>query len=125
MRMVVANKKPFPDKLRLDLRVVFYQEAGFWVAHCLEMDVMGHAADKPQAMDNLLDAVVAQIAASIKVNNPANIFMPADAKFFEMFAAGTDVATAACQVEKVQSRIGEVQFDGVECREYHGAFAMA
>lgn len=67
------------EQLRIDLRAVFYKEGEFWVAHCLEMDVMGHGADKKTAFTKMNEAVNQQVAMSIKFGNRANIFQPADA----------------------------------------------
>jgi hypothetical protein len=69
-----------------------------------------------------------QIGASIQVSNHANIFMPADARFFEMYAAGKNIATAKYEIEKIQERIepkDDVTLDTISYREYPGAFAIA
>jgi predicted RNase H-like HicB family nuclease len=75
------------ENLRVQLRMVFYKEAGFWIAHCLEMDVMGHARTRGDAFRRMNEAIALQITQSVKHDNRANIFMPADAKYFEMYNA--------------------------------------
>src|SRR4051812_40260052 len=77
------------EKLRIQLRAVFYREGTHWIAHCLEMDVMGHGKTKAKALDRMIEAIWEQVCQSVKHNNRANIFMPADAKFFEMYSAGS------------------------------------
>lgn len=121
------KSRPKTEKLRISLRIVFYREAEFWIAHCLEMDVMGHDTEKKGAIKNLCEAMALQIGASLVANNRRNIFMPADARFFEMFAAGQDVAEAECNLE-IARRIptkDNVTIDEVETREYRGALAVA
>ena len=116
------------EKLRIGLRIVFYEEADFWVAHCLEMNVMGHERQKGKALENLIEAMALQIGSSIEAKNHANIFMPADARFFEMYAAGQDVAEGECIVEEMREFIrvkDEITIQGIETREYRPAMAMA
>jgi hypothetical protein len=127
---MVQGKRRSPDELRIDLRIVFYQEAEIWIAHCLEMDVMGHGKVKGVALDMLLDAMATQISASIEVNNHANIFMPADSRFFEMYAAGKNVAKGQCEISipEIQKRItpkNDVRIESISYREYAGALALA
>ena len=64
------------------LRVVFYREDDQWVAHCLEFDLVGAADDKEQALELLNEANEAQVQASIALKNPANLFSPAEGRFF-------------------------------------------
>ena len=107
------------EVLRIPLRVVFYKEDGEWVAHCLEFDLIGTGSSRDDAFGALGEAVFLQIKASAEFNNPANLFTPADGKFFRMFAAGHDVAIAAMDFTAIQS--ANVQIDHAETREYIGA----
>lgn len=114
-----AGKEVVPvDRFRVQLRSVFYRDGSDWVSHCLEMDVMGHGKTRKQAFLMMINAVSLQITASMAHNNRANIFMPADAKFFEMFAAGKDIAEGAVVVEKVQRQIDSVELQSIEAREF-------
>ena len=80
------------ETLRIPLRVVFYEEDGDWVAHCLEFDLVGVAPDKQAAMKLLSEAVCIQIAESQKSQNLKSLFRPADSEVFHKFAAGKDIA---------------------------------
>ena len=112
---------------RIQLRAVFYKEAGYWVAHCLEMDVMGHDKTRQQAFTKLDDAIAIHIATSFRQNNRSNIFMPADARYFEMYIAGKDVATgeAVVKLHKEASDDARVSVESIEAREYTGSSAFA
>jgi hypothetical protein len=68
-----------------------YKEGSRWIAHCLELDVLGDGATRHDAISMLGDAIITQIEASIAHRSPQCLFSPADAKFFEMYAAGKDV----------------------------------
>jgi predicted RNase H-like HicB family nuclease len=101
--------------LRIPLRVVFYRDEGVWVAHCLEFDLMGDGATQAEALRNLEEAMTLQIEASLKSGNRANLFKPAAGRFFEMFAAGTDVAHGEVHIESEA-----VTIDDLSAREYSG-----
>jgi len=88
------------ENLQAELRLVFYEDAGIWFSHCLEMDVIGHGSTQKEAFQQMIGAIVLQIKQSLKHNNRANIFMPADAKYFEMYAAGKHVGRAKLKIEK-------------------------
>lgn len=83
------------DQMKVDLRAVFYKEGEFWVAHCLEMDVMGHGKTQQKALNQLSEAMCLQIAVSLRAGNVANIFQPADARFFQMYFTGKSRANTS------------------------------
>jgi predicted RNase H-like HicB family nuclease len=102
--------------LRIPIRVVFYLDEADWVAHCLEFGLLGDGPTKEQALEELLEAIRLQIDASIKYNNPSNLFSPADGKYFEMFAAGRDVAEGELTLH-FESTDG-VTIESIQAREY-------
>jgi predicted RNase H-like HicB family nuclease len=101
--------------LRIPLRIVFYRDGTDWVAHCLEFDLMGDGPTKEEALDLLGEAITLQLEASVKHKNPRNLFSPADGKYFEMFAAGTDVIVGELRFVRKDS----VQIERTETREYN------
>ena len=92
----------------------FYKEEGFWVAHCLEFDVLGHGKTKKEAVQLLGDAIRVQVEASVKHKNFRNLFSPADAKYQAMFAAGKDIAIGGLEFEPID----HVTIENVVTREY-------
>ena len=103
------------DGLHIPFRVVFYQEDGDWVAHCLEFDLVGAATSKEEAMQLLSKAIFVQVKATAKSKNLKNLFRPAESEYFQKFAAGDDIAqgelevvvkkTKNLTVEKTEARI--------------------
>lgn len=63
--------------LNLTLRVFGYREDGLWVAHCLEMDILGHGKTFKTALADLLDLVEMQVSFALQANDPAMIYRPA------------------------------------------------
>jgi predicted RNase H-like HicB family nuclease len=102
--------------LRIPIRIVFYRDEGAWIAHCLEFGLIGDGASRREALEQLGEAIQLQVQASVKHKNLANLFSPADAKLFEMFAAGRDVAEGELTLRL--QKIDPVVIDRVEVREY-------
>lgn len=103
---------------RVPLRIVFYREDDQWVAHCLEFDLIGSGNSRQEALDGLNAAIVTQLEFSAANNNPLNLFAPADGEYFEMFAAGTDIAEGALRLEIVPQSGGSIVIERTELREY-------
>ncbi len=101
--------------LRIPLKAVLYKEEGAWIAHCLEFDLVGDGDSKEEALRSLSEAITVQVVASIKYNNPANLFKPAEGRYFRMFAAGTDTATGELAL---LPKIDSVTIEDVEARDY-------
>ena len=101
------------NNFRMPLRIVFYRDGQDWVAHCLEFDLMGDGATQPEALDQLSEAIALQIESTLEAGNPRNLFKPADGRFFAMFAAGRNVASAELHLEA-----DYVTIDETETRQY-------
>lgn len=109
--------------LRVPLRVVFYREDNDWIAHCLEFDLIGDGSSKREALESLSEAIVLQFKASLEYNNPKNLFSPADGKYLEMFAAGTNVANGILEIETIERRLRDASdiIENIDAREYDEA----
>jgi hypothetical protein len=99
--------------LRVPLRIVFYKDGESWVAHCLEFDLIGDGPSKESALNQLSDAISAQVTTSLELKNPANLFKTADPELFLKFAAGDDVV-----VGQVHLHFDSITIDDTETREY-------
>jgi len=99
----------------LPVRAVLYREDGDWVAHCLEFDLCGNGATPEESLKSLTVAMMIQIEHSLQEDNPANLFQPADGKFFQMFAAGKNIAVGALELK---GAVNGFEIEGVEAREY-------
>lgn len=99
--------------LRISLRVVFYKDGANWVAHCLEFDLVGDGKTTKAALKSLAKAIFIQAEDSLKHQNPANLFSPADSKIFQMFAAGKNIAAGELKI-KTES----IEIEDVQSREY-------
>jgi len=115
------------ESIRLPIRVVFYKEGSTWVAHCLEFDLIGDGETREEALDRLWEAITIQIEVSLQHDNPSNLFNPADGRFFEMFAAGKNIAIGELHLGEPQAprHIDRVEIEDREYREYVGGATCA
>jgi predicted RNase H-like HicB family nuclease len=104
------------QELRIPLRAVFYRESDSWIAHCLEFDLVGDGSTREEALQSLSDAIGCQLDATLENRNAANLFSPADGRYFTMFAAGKDVAVGTLQLKR-----DHVTIEGLQTREYEGS----
>ncbi len=69
------------DHATPQLRVLKYEENGEWIAHLLEMDLVGTGATPEAAEEELIQAFEAQLTYCIQ--NRLNPFHPAPPELFE------------------------------------------
>ncbi len=98
---------------RIPLRIVLYRERRTWFAHCLELDLLGHGRSKEAAAEKLGEAIEAQLLFCVE--GKGQLFHPAPAEFYEMFASGKDVARAELHLPE---RLRGLVVEGVTTREY-------
>lgn len=98
------------NALRVPLRVVFYEEDGDWVAHCLEFDLVGCAATRESALQRLSEA-------TRQNQNLANLFTPASGECLAKFAAGHDVAECELDIPWLSPDVVIERADVREFRE--------
>jgi hypothetical protein len=119
------------ETLRIPLRIVFYREDEWIVAHCLEFDLMGHGKEYEDACDSLFESIFIQIHESIDSGNSSNLFSPAPGEFFRMFAAGKSVDRVGKAIGELKINIENMDLSDIVAREYidtdnhHDNFAMA
>ena len=101
---------------QVPLRVVFYQEEGRWVAHCLEFDLCGDGDTRQAAVTSLLESIKLQVAETIEHDNPANLFSPAPGEIQEKFFAGKKATIGELHL-RIES-LDHIIFEGPEFREY-------
>lgn len=111
------------ETLRIPLRVVFYREDGFWFAHCLEFDLIGHGDTKEHAVEMLAEAIRLQVEATLESRNFDNLYRPAGSDVMRKFAAGKNIATGELEVtflERIHVERDNVIIESEDYREYSG-----
>ena len=108
-------------QLRIPLRVVLYKEDHGWIAHCLELDLVGDGDDQEAAIRMLVDAIDTQLDSCLQHKSPHALFSPAEARFFEMFAAGKNVAVGEIMLSLTKRPLDHLTIENLEAREYRDA----
>jgi hypothetical protein len=92
-------------KLRIPLRVVYYQDDGDWIAHCLEFDLIGDGPTKMEAARQLEKAIATQFDCFLENDDIHNLFSPAPAEIQRLFAEAEDEPNATLTIERVDDRV--------------------
>jgi hypothetical protein len=104
------------QKLSIPLRAVFYMQEDRWVAHCLEFDLCGDGDTQAEALESMTAAIICQVENAVENENAADLFNPADGKFFRMFASGKRVAMGDLEIHIPEN--DTIVIEDFEAREY-------
>lgn len=85
--MVKANDKKM---FRIPLRAVAYPHGNWWIAHCLELDLVAEGKTPEEAFRDLLDLSTTQIETAITAGNIESIFRAAPPEIWAMFSRAID-----------------------------------
>jgi len=66
----------------LSVHVIVYREESWYVAHCLEFDLVAQGADSLEAFKNLLDAIELQAEYALEAGDWGLLFNPAPAEYW-------------------------------------------
>lgn len=104
--------------LRVPLRIVLYREGKSWLAHCLELDLIGDGRNQKTALKSLAEAIFTQLDGCMR-HGIQDFFHPAHGKYFHMYAAGKDVAEADFSMEQIQTLVDSEKIRvNAEAREF-------
>ena len=76
--------------VRLILRALIYRDDDWWVAHCLETDVVAEGNTPTQAFANLQSLTDLQIRTAMEDGDLQSIFRQAPPDILTLFASGYD-----------------------------------
>lgn len=74
----------WPPK-ELFLRVLGYKEGKKWVAHCLELDLVGEGPSFPKACEHLHELIEMQVSFAVFKGTPKLLYHPAPSEYFVWF----------------------------------------
>jgi hypothetical protein len=78
-------------KFRINLSAIVYRESGFWLAHCLELDIVGEGRDAADAVRTLMPLCDLQIGVAIEEGDLQSIFRAAPPEIWKLYASGTEL----------------------------------
>ena len=69
----------------LSLRVLGYVEDNKWIAHCLELDLVGEGRSFPDACRHLHELIDMQVSFAVFKKNPDLLYHEAPHEYFTLF----------------------------------------
>ena len=78
------------SEIRLTLRALIYRDDAWWVAHCLETDVVAEGNTPTQAFEHLQSLTALQITTAVDEGDLQSIFRQAPSEILSSFAVGYD-----------------------------------
>lgn len=70
----------------IELRGVVYREGQWWIAHCLEMDVVAEGDTPLEAITSAIELCGVKIDEALRDGSVRSIFRPAPPEIWELFA---------------------------------------
>jgi len=80
------------ELIRLDLSILGYQESGKWLAHCLEMDVIGYGSTFKDALKHVDELIEMQVSFAVSQGHPHTMLNPAPPKYWALFHTAREQA---------------------------------
>jgi predicted RNase H-like HicB family nuclease len=78
-----------PD-CRIQLRAVVYPHGKWWIAHCLELDIVAEGKSPESALQDLIDLSSIQIKTAIANQDLRSAFSAAPPEIWAMFSRAKD-----------------------------------
>ena len=72
---------PRTIEFRAEITVLGYREGEKWVAHCMEMDILGYGDTQREALKDLMDLITMQVTFAFAQGRPDLLYSPAPPEF--------------------------------------------
>ena len=89
---------------RIALRAVVYRHHAWWIAHCLELDLVAEGKHPAEALNDLRDIAVTQGDLAAREDRLESVFRPAPPEIWAMFARAADAPPLKKKTMKVVER---------------------
>ena len=76
--------------IRLSLRFLIYREAGQWLGHCLDLDIVAEGASPGDALKSCVELCTSQIKYAYERGDIESIFRSAPSEYWHMFSVAQD-----------------------------------
>ena len=86
--MIVNDPNTTKSSIRLDLRALLYREDSWWIAHCLETDIVAEGRTPVQAFEVLQSLTALQVRSALEDGDLQSIFRQAPREICAAFAVG-------------------------------------
>ena len=79
-------------ELRIPLQAVVYRHAKWWIAHCLELDLVAEGKTPAQALKDLVELSTTQIESAVDSGNLETVFRSAPSEVWALFSRSRELA---------------------------------
>jgi hypothetical protein len=79
-------------ELRIPLQAVVYRHAKWWIAHCLELDLVAEGKTPARALKDLMELSTTQIESAVDSGDLETVFRPAPSEVWALFSRSREVA---------------------------------
>lgn len=83
------------ERMRIELRGVVYPEDGWWIAHCLELDIAAEGETPTEAVGSLVSLCDYQIRTALENGDLKSIFRSAPPEIWTLYIRADDVRLPA------------------------------
>ncbi|MGA2034923.1 MAG: hypothetical protein ABSG68_21960 [Thermoguttaceae bacterium] len=87
---LVMAKTKTKNAFRVELRAVAYQHGRWWIAHCLELDLVAEGKTPIAAIEDVMDLSCTQIAEAVESGDIQSVFRAAPPEIWVMFSKAAD-----------------------------------
>jgi len=88
--------------------MLVYPEGNFWIAHCLETDLVAEGDTPKEAMSGLIDISNTQIEALLAEGDLNSLFSPAPPEIWRMFSTAADSPSASRRPSRAVKPINRI-----------------
>jgi predicted RNase H-like HicB family nuclease len=97
------------SNVQIPLSGLVYKEDRWWLAHCLELDIVAEGDTPESALESCLELCDLQIRTAMEENDLQSIFRPAPPKLWDMYWR-TTTSLPSAQLPKEIQRFEARQF---------------
>ena len=101
--------------VKLNLRALLYREDNWWIAHCLELDIVAQGKSPVEAYLNLVELADYQIEEAVESGDVAGIFRQAPGEVMLMFQRGKEFDVESVIEDRSHPELRRI--DRLEARE--------
>lgn len=97
------RKPPSDQAMRIDLNAVLYREGNWWIAHCLQLDLVAEGDTAAAAVRDLGELAEQQLSTAMQEGDLQAVFRPAPFEIWKMYWIATDRPASAKKQPTIDS----------------------
>jgi hypothetical protein len=94
-------------KFRVELRAVAYRQGDWWIAHCLELDLVAEGRTASAAIQDVVELSCTQIEEAVESGDIQSVFRAAPPEIWALFSRAADShikRKPSCPISRFEAR---------------------